>query len=743
MKRFYQYLRLRFAQMYILLCLPFLLGTMGCQPILTALGEGPTVEPTATPTWPLPATTTPTVVPPTVPAPMATDTPIPTPVLITTPLPTPIATPTPEIGYYGDTALGFSFFYPSAWEAEETGSRITIRNDAPWIWIRGQSSLMDQGETVDDYITELYKQIGDTDSAQVTADKTTILWDGTEARVIEFAQTEDVPKANVTFLTRGRRVFLVLIAASEDTFDDYPKTMEAIAASMHVEEPRPYGISRKNALFLSGGQPRTLDPPLVNGSAGGLVGAIFSGLVMLDENLQVVPDLADRWEVSDDGTVYTFHLRNNAYFHDGKPVTAQDVKFSWERAADPATESDKVETYLGDIVGVKAKFQGEADEISGLEVVDDHTLRVTIDGPKVYFLAKLTYPTSFVVDEENVQDEDWEHHPNGTGPFRLATWEDDRLIILERNDNFYQEPAKMDHVVIMMYEDVSMWMYENDEIDLTGVGTSSIERVTDPSDPLNAELHTWPSLCTTRLIYDVTMPPFDDPLIRQAFAYAVDRQKLIDVVLKGMAQPAHTILPPGMPGYSQDITGPTFDPDQARDMLAQSTYGSADALPEITFTTSGLGGDLSAFDSALIDMWRTHLGVEVTVEQLEPISFLTEIRDHHGQIIDLGWCADYPDPENFLDVLYHSQAQENLGYYSNPEVDELLEKARIESNVEARLALYHQIEQMIIDDTPDILLHHSQNRLLLKPYLEDYLLSPIGLALRWRIASIERPTEFP
>lgn len=288
-----------------------------------------------------------------------------------------------------------------------------------------------------------------------------------------------------------------------------------------------------------------------------------------------------------------------------------------------------------------------------------------------------------------------------------------------------------------------MWMYENDEIDLTGVGTNNIERVTDPGDPLHAELHTWPGLCTSRLIYDVTMPPFDDALVRQAFAYAVDRQKLADVVLKGMAQPAHTILPPGMPGYSPDITGPIFDPEQARDLLATSSYGSAGALPEVTFTTGGLGGDLSAYDSALIDMWRTHLGVEVVVEQLEPVSFLSEIHDHHGQIIDIGWCADYPDPENFLDVLYHSEAQENVGRYGNPEVDELLEQARIEPDVEARLALYRQIEQLIIDDTPDILLHHGQSRLLLKPYLKDYPLGPIGLALEWRIPFIDRSTELP
>jgi oligopeptide transport system substrate-binding protein len=734
--------RTLFPLMNLLIALFLLLGTVGCQPLLVALGEGPIAEPTATATWPPPATATPTIVPPTMPAyPTATATSTLTPTLRPKPFPTPTVTPMPEIGYCGNPAIGFSFFYPSEWEAEETSRGLRIWNNDLGVRMWGESSLMDEGETVDDYIAEMYDLVGDVDAVQVIADTMTLLWDGAEARVIEFAEPDGPIKARATLRTRGRRVFLILIVAPKATFDDYPRTMEAIAASLRVEEPRPYGISRQNALFRWGSQPHTIDPALTHGGAGGWIGAIFSGLVTLDENLQVVPDLAESWEIGEDGTVYTFYLRRNATFHDGKPVTAHDVKFSWERAADPDTESDTVGTYLGDIVGLKAKSRGEADEISGVEVVDDYTLRVTIDAPKVYFLAKLTYPTSFVVDEENVQDENWEHHPNGTGPFRLLTWEDDRLFILERNEDFYLEPAKLEHIVYMLYAGVPMWMYENDEIDLTGVGTSNIERVTDPANPLNADLYIVPALCTSRLIFDVTMPPFDEPLVRQAFAYAIDRQKLSEVVLKGMDKPAYTILPPGMPGYSEDITAPKFNPDRAQEFLVASSYGSADALPEITLTISGRGGGLSGYYSALIDMWRTHLGVEVIVEQLEPTSYVYEVREHHGQIMSLGWCADYPDPENFLDVLYHSEGQQNVGHYSNPEVDEFLKQARTETDIEARMALYHQIEQMIVDDTPDILLDHGQDYFLLKPYVKNYPLTPIYLALTWHVVSIERPTE--
>jgi len=742
MKRSHPDTRRATARRLLCLALPLLLGAVGCQPVLTALGEGPAPQPSATPTWPPSSTATSTIAPPTVPAPPATSTATPTATRAQPrPTPTVIITATPEAGFYGDPAIGFSFFYPSEWEVDASGGRLRTWNPDIGAWAMGESSLMEAGESVDDFITELYKSISETDVADITADTTTTLWDGTQARVIEFAETEELNPARVTFVTRGQRVFLMFIFAPQQTFESYAHTLEAIPASMQVEEPRPYGISRQNALFMAGGQPDTIDPASSGGSAGGIIGAVFSGLVMLDENLQVVPDLAERWEVSDDGTVYTFHLRPDATFHDGKPVTAHDVKFSWERAADPATESDYVTTYLGDIVGLKAKFQGQADDISGLEVLDDHTLRVTIDAPKVYFLAKLTYPTAYVVDENNVKDEDWEHHPNGTGPFRLVTWEDDHLFILERYDGFYLEPAKLEHVVSLMYVDVPMWMYENEEIDLVGVGTDDIERVTDPSNPLHADLHSWAGLCTSRPVFDVTVPPFDDPLVRQAFAYAIDREKLAEVVLKGTAQPARCILPPAMPGHSREVTGPGFDPERARQLLADSTYAGADALPEITYTMSGMGGDLASIPSALIDMWRTHLGVEVTAEQLEPTSYIAEIHEHHGQIINLGWCADYPDPENFLDVLYHSESQENLGGYSNPEVDSLLEQARVEPDAEARLALYTHIEQMIMDDVPDLPLLHYHSYLLLKPYVKDYPLSPIGLALEWRITSLDRPQD--
>src|SRR5688572_24207692 len=146
-----------------------------------------------------------------------------------------------------------------------------------------------------------------------------------------------------------------------------------------------YGVDRDNALVLLDSEPDSLDPAIWLFGADGIVGDLFSGLVRLGADMTPVPELAESWDISGDGTVYTFHLRENAVFHDGKPVTANDVKFSWERAVSPEVNSLVAMTYLNDIVGAQAVADGEAEEISGLRVVDDHTLEVTIDGPKPYF----------------------------------------------------------------------------------------------------------------------------------------------------------------------------------------------------------------------------------------------------------------------------------------------------------------------------------------------------------------------
>lgn len=490
------------------------------------------------------------------------------------------------------------------------------------------------------------------------------------------------------------------------------------------ETPTPSPSGRAGVLRLVAPPPETLDPALAGDlDSAQFVYKVFAGLVSLDEDLEVQPDLAEGWEVSADGRTYTFYLRKDARFHDGRPITADDVRYSLERACDPATGSPVAEGYLADIVGVREKLRGQAEAIRGLEVLDEHTVRLTIDAPKAYFLSKLTYSTAFVVDRTQVEtDPDWLRHPNGSGPFRLREWTEER-IVLEPSPYYPGPRPEVGQVVFYTtVRGVPVTMYENGELDAVPVDGDQLERALDPANPLHQELQTVPLLDTFYVGLNVRRPPFDDVKVRRAFAMALNRAGIVQVVLRGQAVLARGILPPGMPGYNPDLEGIPYDPEGARALLAESQYGGPEGLPPLTLTTGGTG----QMGEVLAEMWAEALGVDVQVE-VPAAGVGAEWSSGRLQMVLLGWIADYPDPENFLDLLFHSQSPQNDTGYHNPEVDRLLEAARAEPDPEKRFALYREAEEKIVADVPWIPLYHDTAHLLVKPYVEGLRMTPQGL----------------
>jgi oligopeptide transport system substrate-binding protein len=576
-------------------------------------------------------------------------------------------------------------------------------------------------------------------TVKIVSDKVDRMADGRAAWTsVATAKRDDGTSLKVSLTTalNGGRAYTTFVFGAPDDFDRRQEDITALTTALTLERPRLYGIPRDQALVLAGGEstnPREYDPATTHGSGDKLV---FSGLVSFDPQLNLIPELASSWDVSPDGTLYTFHLRPDARFQNGKPVTADDVIYSWERAADPTTGSDTVLTYLGDIVGVKERNAGQAAAISGLTAIDDHTLQITIDAPKPYFLQKLTYPTAFVLDQDNVESgPDWYRAPNGTGPYRLARWDSFKSMLYERNDDFYLEPAKIPYVIFQLYTGDPLRLYESGDIDLTGIGGSDLPRFQDPEEPMHADLRDGVSLCTGMIIFDNRQPPFDDPKVRQAFSLAFDREKYIDIVTHNNALPARGVLPPGLPGYTAALQGLPYDPERARQLLAESRYGGADKLPPIRYTASGYGSDSGGSVSALAQMWQQSLGITITVENIEPDKYSDLIHaGQHGQLFNGGWCADYPDPENFVDALFHTGAQQNQGHYSNPQVDALLEQARTERDVTQRLQLYQRAEQLIVDDAAVLFTTHSLAHVLVKPYVQGYVLTPIDVPLERYLA---------
>jgi oligopeptide transport system substrate-binding protein len=331
------------------------------------------------------------------------------------------------------------------------------------------------------------------------------------------------------------------------------------------------------------------------------------------------------------------------------------------------------------------------------------------------------------VDRANVaRGGEWWRTPNGTGPFKLKQWEESSLLVLERNELYYGELAKVNSVAFQLWSGVPMDLYETGEIDVTGVSIDYIDKVTDQAGPFYTDLRVTPELSFFYIGFNTSKPPFDDANIRRAFSQAIDKDKLVSLVSKGMVKKADGILPPGMPGYNEALGGLDFNVDAAKQLIARSKYGDVSKLPPITITTAGYGGVISPDLEAIVYQWRQNLGVEVRVRQLEPERFLYHLKDENDEMFDFGWIADYPHPQDFLDILFRTGSDNNYGKYSNPEVDTLLDKAGVEQNRKQSLALYQQAEQKLVDDAACLPLTFGQNYILVKPYVKGYNVNPLG-----------------
>ncbi|MBN1219302.1 MAG: peptide ABC transporter substrate-binding protein [Anaerolineae bacterium] len=567
---------------------------------------------------------------------------------------------------------------------------------------------------------------------------------GRETPLAEQGSGNDVlAPANTPELATSTPTFAPLVDVTETVAvtEEATTTPSPSPSPTVTVEPTPeLNLAEEQVLILPGDNPSVLDPHLSN-DANSLeyVVEIFSGLMAYDPDLNLVPDIAGSYEISGDGLVYTFNIRPEARFHDGKPIRAQDFKWSFERACSPATGSNTADTYLGDIVGCRDKLQGKADQVAGVVTPDDLTLQLVIDEPKGFFLAKMAYPTAYVLDRENVESggREWSQHPNGSGPFRLEEYVPGQVgIVLNRNDNYYREPQPI-LAEIRYLLNPPLDLMTGYEQDLSSLGApegvsygvvklplSTIERVTKPDNPLSQEVVSVSNFNVDYIGFNVNRPPFDDARIRQALNLALDKRKIVRAAFAGNVTVANGIVPLSMPGYQNpDLSDYEFDLEHALDLIAESSYGSVANLPPITLYTGGIG----PIERAIVESYQTNLGLEVALVEAPWLEYLANLSrpDTPYQMYRLGWLADYPDPQNFLEVLFHSQSAQNYGGYSNPKVDELLNQAQGTPDIIERLALYRDVEQMIMDDAALIPLYFEVENWLVKPYVKNFRIPPL------------------
>ncbi|MHB8646720.1 MAG: peptide ABC transporter substrate-binding protein [Thermomicrobiales bacterium] len=502
-------------------------------------------------------------------------------------------------------------------------------------------------------------------------------------------------------------------------------------------KPTPKGTQ---TLTLAGPDqlPDTLDPALIRDSGAAFIARqVFRGLVRLDDAFNVVPDIAADYRKSADGRTYTFSLRSTAKFQNGKPITADDAAYSLRRACDPSTAPDgqpqnlPSAAGLNDILGCLDRLNGRSSDVAGLRVLDPLTLMIVLDAPKAYFLQKLTLPDAAIIDRNDLtRGPRWSTQPNGTGPFRLTGWKPD-AITLARFDQFYDQVATLDTVTILVGARAAnpLNLYDGNTLDVANVPIQAVDRVSLASAQLKSELRVTPTLSTTYIGVNVKTAPLDAFNVRAALIRTIDRQKIATVMREGRVTEAHGIVPPAIPGGSWDATIPVVDAKTAKELLPPT---KATTLPVIAFGTGG-----SSLGPTVKSVVERDLGLQVDAEESPFGDYLSELDARTYGLFVVTWIADYPDPQNFLDVLFHTGSPRNYSNYSNPKVDALLDQANVEQDTAKRTALYRQAQQQILDDVAIIPLYHGTDYTLVKPYVKGLSITAMGI-LRLETVWIER-----
>jgi peptide/nickel transport system substrate-binding protein/oligopeptide transport system substrate-binding protein len=502
---------------------------------------------------------------------------------------------------------------------------------------------------------------------------------------------------------------------------------------------------------------KTLDPALVTDlNSSYALDLIDSGLVTLDaKTLKVVPDLASNWGVSPDGKTYTFHIRPGLKFSNGDPLTAQDFAYSIDRAFSPAIfgKSYTPDYYLGGQGGVNAGIVGGEDRGNGkiptmigpgkgLVVVDPQTLQINITKPALWFLDALTYPVSWPVDQKVVDQygANWyDGHFVGTGPFQLTSWQHKVQLTFKQNPNWYGKKPTLTEIDMPMIADPNTaWnQFQAKEVDTVGVPSADykIAKALGPS-----EFFEGPSLSIFYVAPNSKVPPFDNLTVRQAFAEATDRDTLAHQVLQDTVLPSDHIVPEGMPGYNPNLKGLPFNPQDAKTKLT-SVYPDVTKMPAVTLEYPK-GGDNDKIAAKLQQDYQTYLGVHINLNPVDFGQLLndTESRNSKGifpvQFYMLGWIADYPDPQDWLDLVVTTSSSNNMNF-SNSQVDSLVAQADSSTDANGRLALYNQAEEIAIDNVAWIPFEQGKNIYVFQKWVQGLVVDAQGLTPDISIVNVQ------
>lgn len=474
----------------------------------------------------------------------------------------------------------------------------------------------------------------------------------------------------------------------------------------------------------------SLDPAFArNQYALWMTNQLFNGLVQIDENLKIQPSIAKRWEISNGGKLYTFHLRSDVYFHDdplfnngkGRKVIASDFIYSFNRILDPKIASSGAWI-----------FNDKVDTLNGFTAPNDSTFAVSLKRPFTPFLSMLTAQYCSVIPHEVSEHygKDFRSHPIGTGPFKFKYWKEGEILVFLKNEKYWEVengqrlpyldaikatfiPDKQTAFMDFIKKNLDFFnsidgSYRDDILTKSGKVTSKYRN--------KFQLITGPYLNTEYLgiLVDSNMPivkssPLRFKKIRQAINYSIDRKKMVKYLRNGIGTPGHAgFIPKGMPGFDMtEVKGYEYNPAKARQLLAEAGYPNGKNLPEITLQTITSYKDLIEFVQGELNT----AGIKCRVETNQGSSLRELIAKNSVNFFRGSWIADYPDAENYLSVFYSKNyvpVGPNYTSYNNKEFDKLYEAVFFETNNEKRFKMYRKMDQLVLEEAPMVILFYDQ-----------------------------------
>ena len=475
--------------------------------------------------------------------------------------------------------------------------------------------------------------------------------------------------------------------------------------------------------------PQTLDPALsLDMYSTTMIQQVFDGLVQFDKDLNVIPAIAKSWKISPDGLIYTFYMREDIKFHNGREVNAKDFVYSFTRVLDPNTKSHSSDFFTR-ILGAQEYIDQKAKAVKGISALDKYTIRIILSKPYAPFINILAMKGAKVVPREEIEKvgASFGKYPVGTGPFKFVSMKEGEEIVLEANPSYFEGKPYLDKLIFKIFpgalRERILQEFKDGNLEESFIPPEEIETVVKEKQYIFLQK---PTLSLRLYGFNLLSNPLDNKKLRKAINFAIDKTSIISEIHKNQFNLAKNILPPGMPGYDPMKDPYPYNQRQAVKLLSEAGFPKGKGLQPLEIWSASKS-EAAERELNEIKSQLSEIGIQATVHfETNWPNFVSLLTTNKAPIFLRAWYADFPDPDNFLGILFHSKSKYNYMNYNNPEVDRLLDRAKTERDYLKRMEIYRKAEEIVLEDAPIIPIVNNLFQMAYQPYVRGIEVNALG-----------------